>query len=143
MADGISRPLFSYISSVIKMRRHHALSRSAFILFVTLICLQCAFLVSCVRVIDDCSDELILHRWEKEFDTGVIMELYFEGDNAVLRCTSGEESAVLRGLCVLDTSGFVICDDKTKQNYMFTYTVHGDLLELTYDNATIVLDKSG
>ncbi len=64
-----------------------------------------------------------------------------EENNATLSVKSGDISSVLSGVCILSVGEFVICDEKTKENFPFSYTLYGDRVELSFQNSAIILEK--
>ncbi len=105
--------------------------------------LLCAVLLSgCRRVVTDCSDELTMHLWQGEYDNGMSVSLSFDDDDATLSLSlsDGRENRI-NGLCVLDLEQFVIIDDDTSESFSFGYTVHGDSVDITYDDASLSLKK--
>ena len=121
------------------VKKNDRLFRAYIVLAAAYILLLCAFLSGCTRVIGDCSDELVMHSWAAEYDNGTSISLSFDEDRAVLTAKAGETKHTLSGICILSLTDFTICDEKTRENYTFSYTVHGDSLELTYDGSTLIL----
>ena len=114
------------------------LKTALMLLFIISVCLS---LCSCKRVIRSPADELTMSSWSANMENGNRLSLSFDADEAVFTAENPDFTLVISGYCLTDDEGFVICDEETNLNYSFMYVLHGDSLELCYDNATVTLDK--
>lgn len=101
-----------------------------------------ALLCGCRRVIETPRDELVQFSWYTEEENGNILSLSFSGEGAAdLTIEGGAEPLTLSGLCAVYDDHFVICDTRTEYLYTFSYVLHGDCIDLTFDEGTVTLDK--
>lgn len=111
------------------------------------LCFALAFMLSftlsgCTRQIKNSADELTLHSWSAQLENGNTIDLSFSDDNATLMLTVKDNDPVtLSGFCEISDSEFVI-HDSAFGVYPFSYIVHFDRVELTYDSNTVSLNKS-
>ena len=80
------------------------------------------------------SDEIKNASWE--FSSGEISsKLTFDGDTAYFSISSGDISAEITGICVIDDGTMIILDELS--DYCFDYKLHGHYLTLTYNGQSI------
>ena len=112
------------------------------LLLLFLLMVSSALILSaCSRSIRCPADELTMYRWEAVFDNENTVSLTFDDDTAVFSIDNPSFSVTISGTYFLDNSAFVISDTVTKANYPFDYQLHGDCVELTYGDGTIILNK--
>lgn len=87
-------------------------------------------------------NELKSSKWEAKLEGGAELNLEFNEDTAVLKINNSGESTEIKGSYIADQSSFVIFMPEISQNYAFEYTPKGDRLELSYNQNSIVLNKS-
>ena len=99
-------------------------------------------LCGCRRVIESPRDELVQFRWSAKNENGDTLSLTFGDDgSASFSVRNDADELVLNGLCAVYDDHFVICDDRTDSLYSFGYMLHGDCVDLTYDDGSLTLDK--
>lgn len=98
-------------------------------------------LCGCQRNIESPSDEIVMYRWRSQLDSGNEVSLTFEGDNASFVTENEDFRLSVSGYCAMYDDRFIISDQKTRDNYTFSYQLFGDHIELTYGDGTIVLQK--
>ena len=81
--------------------------------------------------------ELTKYTWHAQRDGGGEITLTFKGETAKLTLKNGDETAAIAGKLLADDNSFVIFDTELKQNYAFSYTPRGELLDLTFEGNTI------
>ena len=98
-------------------------------------------LTSCTRTIRSASDELPMFQWEAQYDNGNHASLIIEDDIAEF-CVDNDAFALnLSGDYLIDDDSLTIFDNTTQMSYHFGYLIHGDSVELTFGDGTIVLNK--
>lgn len=135
----ISDKLAYTLTEAMCVKRERILYPVAISLIIVQIIVLSAFLFGCTRVITDASDELVMNAWGKSFDNGAEVSLMFDDDKATFSYHNGDIEAEISGVYVVSCDAFTICDD---ENYTFSYILHGDSLELSYNNSTIILEKA-
>lgn len=124
------------------MKNSKGLFRAAVILIVMQILLFALFLYGCARVIRDASDELVTHSWRSLSESGAEVSLSFDSDTAEFTVSNGDVNCVLRGIYTASPDCITICDENSGDNYTFEYILHGDRIELSYNNSMIILEKA-
>ncbi|MBQ6152406.1 MAG: hypothetical protein IJJ15_01510 [Ruminococcus sp.] len=124
------------------MRKSKGLYIFALILIALQISVILFFLYGCTRIISVASDELVMFSWRSASDRGAEVSLSFDEDNAVFSYTYNDVNCTVEGIYVASCDSFTICDDNSGTNYTFEYILHGDRLELSYNNSLIILEKA-
>lgn len=118
------------------MKRIESIILIAFIVFII------STLCSCTQVVVNSADELKLSSWGVTLDNENEITLSFDGDFATLSSSvKNEEIVKISGLCEFSETAFVIYDDDSKIPFAFSYIVHFDRVEITYDGNTVSLYK--
>ena len=104
---------------------------------VVLITLFSVILCGCSQRAFGNPSELTKYSWYAQCDGGGELSLKFEGETAALTLKNGDETATITGKVLADDNSFVIFDTELKQNYAFSYTPRGELLDLTFEGNTI------
>lgn len=99
-------------------------------------------LTSCVTVVNGPADELRMYSWHAERENGDIVTLRFNDGKAALYADNGDFPLCLSGLCIITDNTLTICDEATKTNYTFGYTLYGDRVELSCNNSVLTLQKA-
>lgn len=99
------------------------------------------FLSGCTRTIKGPSDELTLSSWGAELTNGNRVSLSFDEEQAEFSAHNDSFDLFVSGIYLIDHERLVISDTATKMNYAFCYHLHGDSVELTFDEGTIILNK--
>ena len=110
-------------------------------LSVTAALLLCLLLAGCERAILTSADELTANRWGTVTENSNRAELFFEEDTATFRVHSESFTLTVSGIYTADDEALLIHDDETHLDYRFNYLLHGDSIELTYGDGTLVLEK--
>ena len=98
-------------------------------------------LSGCTRVINSPSDELKTYSWSGEWENGNTAELSFDDDNARLVVHNEAFDLMIKGLCIVTDDSLVICDEESGRNAVFSFILHGDRVELSYNGGKVSLDK--
>ena len=97
------------------------------------------FFSGCGRaVINEPSDEIKLYTWEYTGSEGIKSTIRFDGDEAILRITSFDDSCVIRGLCVFSDDTMEIITDMPKGELKFKYELTGKSLTLQREDLSSV-----
>ena len=123
------------------MKNQNKLIKYAFLLILVYALLLMLILCGCTRVIRNAADEITLSDWSAVLEGGAQVSLSFEGDKAAFSVDNAGKSSVVDGICILSPDEIVICDEERGENYCFAYILHGDHLELSYNNSVIILEK--
>ena len=99
------------------------------------------FLAGCSRAVTSPADELCMYRWENAFENGTRAQLELRDDSATLCVGNKSFSLTISGVYTADDHSLVIYDDTTHMDYAFDYLLHGDSVELTYRDGTLILRK--
>lgn len=94
-------------------------------------------LCGCRTVIQEPYEEIRRFDWRCELDNGDVAELCFDGSDARLSAKGDGLDIDICGLCVADDSALIICDKASGINYRFAYVLHGDRVELSYDDVKL------
>lgn len=102
----------------------------------------CMTLCGCTRIVRSPADELCMSRWGTETQNGNRAELTFDGQYACFSVVNQSFELRIEGDCFVDDTTLVISDEATQMNYRFTYLLHGDSVELTFGDGTLILEKT-
>ena len=111
------------------------------IVAVGLILLHILLFSGCETTVECYGDELKANRFEAVLKSGYKVSLEFEENNAAFEINGDKVGSKISGVSIVSEDTFVICDEKTKETYAFSYALTGDKLTLTYDGFELVLQK--
>lgn len=103
--------------------------------------LICTLLCSCSRSVRSPSDELRMYAWSAELENGNRVSLQIDDDKARFTASNDAFTLTVSGAYLIDDELLVISDEATRMNYSFRYQVHGDSVELSCGDGTIILQK--
>jgi len=96
---------------------------------------------SCTQVVVNSADEIRLNKWSvsTEFDKEVTLE--FKGDKGIFKVESEDKKScvTLSGLCIIDADKIAIFNESDKENYIFSYKIRGNKLNLSYSEGKLTL----
>ena len=96
-----------------------------------------ALLCGCSTVKTGKKYELTENSWKARLDGGGRLSLRFGGGRAELKMENGENKTVISGEYLADDKTLVIFVPELMQNYGFGYTPRGNLLDLSFNGATV------
>lgn len=105
------------------------------------ICMLLLLLCGCTPKIDSARDEIRLYDWVGEYENGKRAELSFTDSNAEFTMSDPDFELTVSGLCSLTDDTLLIFNDHNSLTYEFTYTLHGDSVELFYHGDPLILEK--
>ena len=86
-------------------------------------------------------DELRLYSWSGEWENGNTASLTFDEGSAAFEVNNDAYKLSIGGLCSMTDESFVILNEADGVGYTFSYTLHGDCVELFYKDGSLTLDK--
>ena len=95
----------------------------------------------CTRQVRSPCDELQMNRWGTQTQNGNVLELTFDDRRAVFSAVNDSFALTVSGVFSADDTTLVIYDDATGMPFRFSYMLHGDGIELTYRDGTVLLNK--
>lgn len=112
------------------------------LLLVVLAFIVCFSFCSCQRVIENKKDEVEQNLWQSEFENQNTVTLRFDDINATFTVEDNERLKLfIHGMFFIDDESIYIIDDETHTAFSFSYILHGDRIELIFNEKKIELSK--
>ncbi len=109
---------------------------------VVLFIIFCLFIFSaCTKNTSGNTYELTSSSWQTSLSGGAEVSLSFDDDTACLSISNADSQSQIQGRFIADDTDIVIFDSEIFQNYSFEYLVKNSTVDLSYNGATITLNK--